>query len=284
MSVMHSATGSNALSTGERLRLVTILLWHKTLRGCSILVKMLKHCHSTRSLQKPSVQVFGDIETDSLSLPDISNENNNENEDIIKVYCDESLGVYYKSLLIKPETKVRDVVLKMMQKYQLLHRDPNLFFLTLELSDDNALQEGLTKKTLVLDMDNRLMEFSSCHTWFTCRFVLRVKKGKEVKVVIEMLEQEKEETLMISKETAAETMIRMILQLIGLHRDECGNYCLYEESLSRRYQRKMGRKEKPWKILQQWKEEEEEEGDFRFKMRRNLDDAKQRLYYIPMHE
>ena len=51
----------------------------------------------------------------------------------------------------------------------MLDKDPDLFYLTLELCDSNTRQEGFTKKTLVLDMDSRLVEFSSCHTWFDCK-------------------------------------------------------------------------------------------------------------------
>ena len=57
----------------------------------------------------------------------------------------------------------------------MLDKDPALFFLPLELCDSNP------KKTLVLDMDSRLVELSSCHTWFDCKFILRMKMGKEVK-------------------------------------------------------------------------------------------------------
>ena len=63
----------------------------------------------------------------------------------------------------------------------MLDKDPDLFYLTLELCDSNPSQEGLTKKTLVLDMDSRLVVFSSCHTMFDCMFILRMKMGKEVK-------------------------------------------------------------------------------------------------------
>ena len=36
----------------------------------------------------------------------------------------------------------------------MLDKDPDLFYLTLELCDSNPRQEGLTKRTLVLDMDS----------------------------------------------------------------------------------------------------------------------------------
>ena len=69
-----------------------------------------------------------------------------------------------------------------------------------------------TKKTLVLDMDNRLMEFSSCHTWFDCKHVLRMKMGKEVKIFISVLDQDKEEiTIRIGEDTTTEDVYKMML-------------------------------------------------------------------------
>ena len=66
-------------------------------------------------------------------------------------------------------------------KYRMLDKDQAVFFLSLELCDSNPSQEGLTKKNLVLDMDSRQVEFSSWHTWFDCKFILRMK---EVKIFI----------------------------------------------------------------------------------------------------
>ena len=94
----------------------------------------------------------------------------------------------------------------------MLDKDPDLFYLTLELCDSNPSQEGLTKKTLVLDMDSRLVVFSSCHTRFDCKFILRMKMGKEVKIFISVLDQNMEViTIRINEDT---TMIIMMFVLI----------------------------------------------------------------------
>ena len=53
------------------------------------------------------------------------------------------------------------MVLTVLHKYRMLDKDPAMFFLPLELCDSNPSEKGLTKKTLVLDMDSRLVEFSS---------------------------------------------------------------------------------------------------------------------------
>ena len=163
--------------------------------------------------------------------------------EIIKIYsfC---LGseIKYKSLKISSDTTVKEVVLSVIKKYRMLDKDPNLFYLTLELCDNNPSQEGLTKKTLVLDMDNRPMEFSTCHTWFDCKFILRMKMGREVKIFISVLDQDKEYLcLRISEESDAEAAIKMLLHSFQMEREPSGKYCLYEESLLRRYQRRLGR-------------------------------------------
>ena len=138
----------------------------------------------------------------------------------------------------------------------MLDKDPDLFYLTLELCDSNPSQEGLTKKTLVLDMDSRLVEFSSCHTWFDCKFILRMKTGEEVKIFISVLDQDMEFiTIRISEDTTAETVIKMVLHSVQMNREPGGKDCLYEESLLRRYWRRMGRREKVLQTQKRWEED-----------------------------
>ena len=72
-----------------------------------------------------------------------------------------------------------------------------------------------------------------------------MKTGKEVKIFISVLDQDMEFiTIRISEDTTAETVIKMVLHSVQMDREPGGKYCLYEESLLRRYWRRMGRKEK----------------------------------------
>ena len=176
--------------------------------------------------------------------------------EIIKINSDLETGKNYKSVKISSSTTVREVVQNVLQKYRMLDKDPTLFYLTLELRDNNPSQEGLTKKTLVLAMDNRPIEFSSCHTWFDCKFILRMKMGKEVKIFISVLDQDKEFTcLRISEDTTAEAAIRLLLNSFQMDRVPSGKYCLCEERLLMRYQRRLGRKEKVLQVQKTWKEQ-----------------------------
>ena len=66
-------------------------------------------------------------------------------------------------------------------------------------------------KALVLDMDSRQVELSSCHTCLDCKLISRMKK--EVKIFISVLDQDMEViTIRISEDTTAETVIKMVLQ------------------------------------------------------------------------
>ena len=59
-------------------------------------------------------------------------------------------------------------------------------------------------KALVLDMDSRQVELSSCHTCFDCKLISRMKK--EVKIFISVLDQDMEViTIRISEDTTADT-------------------------------------------------------------------------------
>ena len=59
---------------------------------------------------------------------------------------------YYSlfSLKVSPSTTVREVVSAALEKFHLQQsKDKRLYFLTIELADNNKAQEGLTRKTLV---------------------------------------------------------------------------------------------------------------------------------------
>ena len=89
---------------------------------------------------------------------------------------------------------------------------------------------------MVIGYLSTTLEFSSCHTWFDCKFILRMKTGKEVKIFISVLDQDMEFiTIRISEDTTAETVIKMVLHSVQMNREPGGKDCLYEESLLRRY-------------------------------------------------
>ena len=84
--------------------------------------------------------------------------------------------IEYKTLSIGNSTTSKAVIWQLLSKYKMKHRDPKLFFLTLEVVIQKPARDGLTKKTLVLDDDSKPAELKNCTPWGECRFVLQMKK------------------------------------------------------------------------------------------------------------
>lgn len=67
----------------------------------------------------------------------------------------------YKTLSIDPGTSSSEVVRMLLSKFKMKHRDPNLFYLTMEVW---MRKTGLPIRTImVLDDEARPVELQSCH-------------------------------------------------------------------------------------------------------------------------
>ena len=53
------------------------------------------------------------------------------------------------------------------------HQDPNLFYLVLQLTDTNPSQEGLTRKTVSLDNESKVVDYVPCQEWFDTKGVFK---------------------------------------------------------------------------------------------------------------
>lgn len=93
----------------------------------------------------------------------------------IKIYakCLRS-DIEYKTLSISHRTTSTEVIWMLLSKYKMRHRDPKLFYLTMEIGvqADNVSTTGSENeksRTLVLDDDARPAELKSCYPWGDCR-------------------------------------------------------------------------------------------------------------------
>lgn len=162
--------------------------------------------------------------------------------------------IEYKTLSIGNVTTSKSVIWQLLSKYKMKHRDPKLFFLTLEVVIQKPGRDGLTKKTLVLDDDSKPAELKNCNPWGECRFVLQMKKGGVVKVHDSVLMAESQyKCLFISEETTVEEVIKILLHCYGLEKVEAAErYCMYEECRTQRYHRKLHSEERPLSIQSLW--------------------------------
>ena len=162
--------------------------------------------------------------------------------------------IEYKTLSIGNTTTSKSVIWQLLSKYKMKHRDPKLFFLTLEVVIQKPGRDGLTKKTLVLDDDSKPAELKNCNPWGECRFVLQMKKGGVVKVHDSILMEESQyKCLFISEETSVEEVINILLHCYGMEKVErAERYCMYEQCTTQRYHRKLHHDERPLHIQGLW--------------------------------
>ena len=180
--------------------------------------------------------------------------------------------IEYKTLSIGNNTGAKTVIWQLLSKYKMKHRDPKLFFLTLEVVIQKPGRDGLTKKTLVLEDDSKPVELKNCNPWGECRFTLQMKKGGLVRVHDSILMEESQyKCLFISEETSVEEVIKILLHCYGLEKVErAERYCLYEQSVTQRYQRKLRQDQKPLQIQSLWPADQTGPGNFSFVLKQNF--------------
>ena len=162
--------------------------------------------------------------------------------------------IEYKTLSIGNSTTSKAVIWQLLSKYKMKHRDPKLFFLTLEVVIQKPGRDGLTKKTLVLDDDSKPAELKNCTPWGECRFVLQMKKGGVVKIHDSVLMEESQyKCLFISEDTTVEEVIMILLHCYGLEKVErAERYAVYEQCSNQRYHRRLHTEEKPLAVQGLW--------------------------------
>lgn len=86
----------------------------------------------------------------------------------IKVYANcLRPDIEYKTLSITYETTCREVVQNLLNKYRMRHRDPRLFYLTMEVT----VRRANVRTVLPLDEDARPAVLQSCHPRGDSRYI-----------------------------------------------------------------------------------------------------------------
>ena len=171
----------------------------------------------------------------------------------VKVYakCLRS-DIEYKTLSVSGATTSREIIWMLLSKYRMRHRDPKLFYLTMDI---NIKRTGIPlKRSLALDDDSRPVELQSCHPWGECKFSLQARKGGVVRVYDSVLMAEsKYKCLLISEHTTVEEVILILFHCYGLERElKKEAYCVYEQNPNRSFQRRLSKGEKPVQVQSSW--------------------------------
>ena len=160
--------------------------------------------------------------------------------------------IEYKTLSVGHQTTSKEVIWMLLSKFRMRHRDPNLFFLTMDIT---IKRTGVPlKRTLVLEDDSRPAELKSCHPWGECRFNLQMRKGGLVRVHDSVLmEESKYKCLLIAEHTTVEEVIKILFHCYGLERlERVERFCIFEQCQSQCYERRLHPTDRPAQVQSLW--------------------------------
>ncbi|EEB18284.1 conserved hypothetical protein [Pediculus humanus corporis] len=182
----------------------------------------------------------------------------------IKVYakCLRS-DIEYKTLGITYQTTCREVVSSLLNKYRMRHRDPNLFYLTMEVTVRKA---GL-KTVLALDEEARPAALQSCHPKGDSKFSLQMRRGGLVKIYDSVLMPNSHyKSLLIAERTTVDELIAILLKCYN-SQERVEQFSLYEVCEDQEYQRKLHPDDCPLQVQHTWLRDL----NFHFLVKRNAD-------------
>lgn len=172
--------------------------------------------------------------------------------------------IEYKTLGVTFDTTSRQVVSSLLGKYRMRHRDPNLFYLTMEVGVRGGRHGNLT--VLVLDEEARPAELQSCHPRGDSRFALQTRRGGLVKIYDSVLMTGSQyKSLLISDRTTVDELIQILLNCYN-SKERVEQFSLYEVCKSEEYERKLHPDDSPLHVQMAWQSSPEE---FHFLLRRN---------------
>ena len=115
--------------------------------------------------------------------------------------------IEYKTVAVGESMTSRELVWMLLTKCRMKHKDPKLFYLTMDVT---VKKTGTPlKRTLVLDEYARPEQFRSCNPWGECIFILQIRKGGLLRVYFSMFVEElKYKCPCISEDTTVHELIR----------------------------------------------------------------------------
>jgi hypothetical protein len=126
----------------------------------------------------------------------------------------------YKTVMITQHTTSKQVILGLLSRFRMTHRDPKLFYLTMEVTINQTFQ------TITLEDNSRPAEIISCNPWGGCKFILRSKTGGLVKIYDHHIRPDSVyKSILISSDTTVSDTLNMLWSCYP--QQDCQYLCLF---------------------------------------------------------
>ncbi|XP_053665057.1 uncharacterized protein LOC128714206 [Anopheles marshallii] len=143
--------------------------------------------------------------------------------------------IEYKTLGISYDATSKSVVQQVLRRCKMRHRDPRLFYLTMEVT----VRRPGVKSVLELDDEARPALLQACHPKGDSRFCLQQKPGGLIRVHTSALQPNSQyKSLLISEETTSDELLSLLLSCYNSI-EPVEQFSLYEVCPGQEYQRKL---------------------------------------------
>ncbi|XP_053957357.1 uncharacterized protein LOC128862717 [Anastrepha ludens] len=145
------------------------------------------------------------------------------------------IDIEYKTLGIQWDTTSKEVITQLLRRLKMRHRDPRLFYLSMEVS----VRRAGVKTVLMLDDDTRPAILQACHPKGESRFCLQLKPGGLIRVHTSALQPSSQyKSLVISEETTSDELLQLLLSCYN-SMEPVEQFSIYEVCPGQEYQRKL---------------------------------------------
>ncbi|KAF2366497.1 Ras-associating (RA) domain [Trinorchestia longiramus] len=179
--------------------------------------------------------------------------------------------IEYKTVSVGPRTTCGELVASLLSKYRMKHRDPNLFYLTMEVTV-RRWSGPPVRSLLVLEECARPAQLALCRPLGDARFALQMRKGGVIRVHDTVLMPGSQyKSLLVSYRTRAEEVVQLMLNCYS-RTDTRSFYALHQVCQFPEYSDvQLHPDDRPLEVKSSWPADRRDE--FVFVLRRNMSAA-----------
>ncbi|KAK8720307.1 hypothetical protein OTU49_013421, partial [Cherax quadricarinatus] len=176
--------------------------------------------------------------------------------------------IEYKTMSLSTSTTCRQMIVLLLAKFRLRHRDPNLFYMTMEVVVRAPGGAAPARRLLVLDDHACPAELQQCRPRGEARFSVAVRRGGLLRVYDSVLMPGSQyKSLLVSYRTTAEQLVQLLLNCYS-NKENPQHYILHEVNKNPYSDRPLRCDECPLVIQSDWPRASR--ANLSFVLRRNI--------------